>query len=1655
MNVVAPNGVANVGDRIDYTITVANSGNGTATGISVSDPKIATLSCTIDAVSVTLPTDIAASKSLICTGSYTLTQADINAGSVANTATVTGSNVCKTTDPVCAAPTTTPLTQAPSVALVKTAAAPTTGLGTSTSATDAGDTITYSFVVTNTGNVTLTNVRITSDPNLPSLSCTAVTLAPGASATLTCTGNVYTITQADMNAGQASNTAVASGTPPTGADVTDTSGTATNNNTPTTTPLTQAPSVALVKTAAAPTTGLGTSTSATDAGDTITYSFVVTNTGNVTLTNVRITSDPNLPSLSCTAVTLAPGASATLTCTGNVYTITQADMNAGQASNTAVASGTPPTGADVTDTSGTATNNNTPTTTPLVNPPVANNDSATNGTPGTATTLNVVGNDTDPNNNLDPTTVVMVNPPAGSTLSADGKTLTVPGEGTWSVNPTTGAITFTPVSTFFGDPTPISYTVADTTGLVSNVATVTVDYPQDAPVANNDSATNGTPGTATTLNVVGNDTDPNNNLDPTTVVMVNPPAGSTLSADGKTLTVPGEGTWSVNPTTGAITFTPVSTFFGDPTPISYTVADTTGLVSNVATVTVDYPQDAPVANNDSAVTPQNAPVTTNVLANDSSTGAPLDPTSVTVTTASPNGTTTVNADGTITFTPTPGFSGTTTYTYQVCDTSTPTPVCDTAVVTVTVGANTLTVTDDAASTPQNTPVTTNVLANDSSTGAPLDPTSVTVTTASPNGTTTVNADGTITFTPTPGFSGTTTYTYQVCDTSTPTPVCDTAVVTVTVANAVLAATPDTMGPINGAVGNPNAGNVLTNDTINGQPMTVDTVNLSVTDPADPLTPGAPVPSIDVTTGNVVVPPGTPAGTYPITYQVCDKANPTHCATATATVIVGASVVDAVNDTASIPSTGGVAVPNVLVNDTLNGQPVTLEDVTLTQVSTTNPNVTLDPTTGAVNVAPGTPAGSYTLTYQICEVLNPTNCDTATVTVTVTMAPAVANPDQGSVTVVDGGVAVPNILVNDTLGGQTVTLGQVVITVTSPSSDDGVVLDPATGTVTVAPGTPEGSYQIGYQFCERANPTNCAFSRVVITVTGEVSSMRVTKTATPRDVKVGDLVRYTLVIENMGQNRVADATVIDTPPAGFSYVDGSLTVADADGAGRLVGKNPLSVDNIDIAIGGRATVVYIMRVGAGVRPGAHVNQAKMVDNGVDSSNVASAEVHVVGDPLMDDSLIIGTVFGDRDGDGWQDSAAASSLKVQGGFAPSAYVANSTTVDRGNGPQPEADASSPLLHGIALGDISARQSVADPKANHAIVIRQTLSSLDFTNDFVLTNAQGYTVRMNAAGETTVEKSGEAAKGLNAVQLEVERKVAQVAGGYQVDYIVRNAGIDERGIPGVRIASVEGLLIETDQFGRYHVAGIDGGPTERGRNFILKVDPATLPPGSVFTTDNPQVRRITPGLPVRFDFGIKLPEDEAIGGSREDVEMNLGEVLFEPGSAEVRDRYAPAIEEMARAADRNQGMEVIIAAQGDTELLAFDRAVAVRRALLDKVRPETQANLKVSLRTNPQDPSSTVVGLLDWPMLGTVLFDTNRAEIKPQFQPLIKKIAEYLMEIESKQVSLVGHADPRASDEYNMALGLRRTQAVYEAITSQMPAQVRDKVRVDYVQGKEGQP
>ncbi|MBS0214811.1 MAG: DUF11 domain-containing protein [Proteobacteria bacterium] len=975
----------------------------------------------------------------------------------------------------------------------------------------------------------------------------------------------------------------------------------------------------------------------------------------------------------------------------------------------------------------------------------------------------------------------------------------------------------------------------------------------------------------------------------------------------------------------------------------------------------------------------------------------------------------------------------------------------TATLTVTAKANPIAATNDTGTVSNGTSggqAIASILANDGLNGSA--PTTATVTVTVKAGS---SVPPQLAFDPSTGTvgvkpntpAGTYVFDYTICE-KVNTSNCASATVTVMVGAAPIVATPDTYAGISGASGTTTA-SVIINDTLNGVALTTGDIGTKVT-----LTPGtAPtVPSGGITMnpdGTITVQPGTTAGTYTYPYTICEKLNPTNCSTTTATVTVTAAVIKATDDNHSAdPVNGGNGgnLPTVLGNDTVNGQPTSTSNVTLTPGTapvTASGGIVMNPD-GTITVKPGTPAGMYAYPYTICEKLNPTNCATATATIKVTAPVIVATPDTPPALESVAGGNTPSVLVNDSINGQAATTGNVTLN-PGASPNPGLVMNP-NGTITVKPNTPAGTYVYPYTICDRINPTNCASTTATVVVTAP-AAMRVTKTATPANVHVGDLVRYTLTIENTGSVPVNGATLVDTPPAGFSYVDKSMTVVDRDNAANMIAIRTLNVSGIDIDVGQRAVVTYMLRVGAGVHPGTWTNQALMQDHGRDASNVATADVQVVGDPMTDDALILGTVFDDRDGDGWQDSADASGLKVQGGFSPAAYIANSTTVDRGDGPKPEADHSSPMLHGIPLGELKGRQSDADPLSKHRIVIRQHLRELAFNDDFVLTSKEGVTVHMDAAGKTRVETSGDAAKGLNAVDLRVERKVAQTADGYEVDYVISNAGVDERGIPGVRIASVEGLLVETDQFGRYHLAAIDGG-SDRGRNFILKVDPSTLPPGTTFTTDNPLVRRVTPGLPVRFDFGVKLPQG-VIEGGKSQVEMELGEVVFAPGHAEVREQYQPAIAKMADKAREQGGGEVVIRATGETAALAYQRAEAVKTALLGKLDKATADGLTVSLRTDVDDPSTLVAGVDgSGILLGNVLFDTDKATIRPEFEKLLDSVAVAIEERGGGEIAIVGHTDTRGSHAYNAELGLRRAKAVYEALAKRLKPETRAKVRVD---------
>jgi uncharacterized repeat protein (TIGR01451 family) len=272
--------------------------------------------------------------------------------------------------------------------------------------------------------------------------------------------------------------------------------------------------------------------------------------------------------------------------------------------------------------------------------------------------------------------------------------------------------------------------------------------PPGAPVAADDSATV-SEGGSVDIDVLGNDTDPDGNLDPASVTVTAGPANGSVSVD---------------PSTGEITYTPDPGFTG-PDTFTYQVCDTTALCDTATvSVMVNAVADPPVAVADNATVPEDGTTSIDVLANDTDPDGDIDPTTVSVTVPPAHGTVLVDAaTGAIGYTPDPDFDGPDTFTYQVCDA---TALCATAVVNVTVTpvADPPLALADSATVSAGGSVAIDVLANDTDPDGDLDPTTVSVTTSPAHGTVLVDpVTGAITYTPDAGYSGPDAFTYQVCD----------------------------------------------------------------------------------------------------------------------------------------------------------------------------------------------------------------------------------------------------------------------------------------------------------------------------------------------------------------------------------------------------------------------------------------------------------------------------------------------------------------------------------------------------------------------------------------------------------------------------------------------------------------------------------------------------------------------------------------------------------------------------------------------------------------------------------------------------------------------------------------------------------------------------
>ena len=253
------------------------------------------------------------------------------------------------------------------------------------------------------------------------------------------------------------------------------------------------------------------------------------------------------------------------------------------------------------------------------------------------------------------------------------------------------------------------------------------------------------------------------------------PAGSTFS-----ITAPppaAEGTVTLDPATGAYTFTPAPGFAGD-AHFTYQLCSgpnhTRPCVTANVTVAVN-----PVAVNDDYRTTQGVPVNDTVAGNDT---APTNAVfSLTTPPAAAEGSVTMNADGSFIFTPATGFTGTANFGYRVCNAAG--THCATTVVAVAVGTATPPVVlPDSFNGQPGQRITGHVGTNDPTVplGAVFSLVPGTAPDPATQGVLQFNPDGRFTFTPVAGFTGTISFSYQLCSGAGGTAPCVTTTVTLNI-----------------------------------------------------------------------------------------------------------------------------------------------------------------------------------------------------------------------------------------------------------------------------------------------------------------------------------------------------------------------------------------------------------------------------------------------------------------------------------------------------------------------------------------------------------------------------------------------------------------------------------------------------------------------------------------------------------------------------------------------------------------------------------------------------------------------------------------------------------------------------------------------------------
>ena len=411
--------------------------------------------------------------------------------------------------------------------------------------------------------------------------------------------------------------------------------------------------------------------------------------------------------------------------------------------------------------------------------------------------------------------------------------------------------------------------------------------------------------------------------------------------------------------------------------------------------------------------------------------------------------------------------------------------------------------------------------------------------------------------------GTYPITYRLCDKQTPAQ-CVTVVDNVTVTPLIKPVTES--GSISTVVGGVVITNIRSNDKVNGVAATStnSTIARSGTWPAGI--------TLNTTTGAISVAIGTTPGSYNVTYNLCDKLTPPNCATMVDIVKVTGDL-EPVYENGTVTTTGGVAIANIRTNDKVNGLAATASNSTIAKSGTWPTNITLNTTTGAIIVAAGATPGAYPVTYQLCDLATPPNCETTVDTIFVTGLVIV--PDKHTILAVCGTPTadIYDVLDNDSNPGGT---DLKLTAVSAVGTLNGIMSFTADGAISFTPNDGYIGLQVfNYTVCDNATPTNNCKTSVYAVSVGSGSF----------PAPVDDAI--TILEDN-----IATISVLTNDGSGLSLV--GVPILPANGKVSVNTNGTITyIPNADFA--GKDTFCYSVKNAAGVFELATVTVSVTNDN----------------------------------------------------------------------------------------------------------------------------------------------------------------------------------------------------------------------------------------------------------------------------------------------------------------------------------------------------------------------------------------------------------------------------------------------------------------------------